>query len=97
MEQHTPSPSGIKVYPHSYGAYYIPALAKRHRAFLVENDGDRSILDEIQANAVLFEAAPDLLEALEALMGTCFHRVEWERKWPNIVKKCRDVTAKARP
>jgi len=41
----------------------------------------------------------DLLEALEALMGTCCHRVEWERKWPNIVKKCKAAIAKtkARP
>lgn len=37
----------------------------------------------------------EMLEALQALMGTCCHRIEWERKWPNIVEKCKAAIAKA--
>lgn len=51
--------------------------------------------EELQSNARLIAAAPELLEALQALMGTCCHRVEWERKWPNVVKKCKAIVAKA--
>ncbi len=52
-------------------------------------------LEKGRANARLIAAAPQLLTALQALMGTCCHLAEWERKWPNVVKTCYDAVAKA--
>jgi hypothetical protein len=50
---------------------------------------------EQAVNRLLITAAPDLYEALIALMGTCCHLKKWERQWPNVVKACRAAVAKA--
>lgn len=50
-------------------------------------------VDECKANARLIAAAPDMLEALEALLGAVPPHVL--KKWPNITKKARAAIAKA--
>jgi hypothetical protein len=47
------------------------------------------------ANAHLMSAAPELYEALVALMGTCCHLRKWETQWPNVITKCRAAISKA--
>jgi DNA primase len=50
---------------------------------------------EVQANARLIAAAPDLLHALECIMGTTAHLAAWQREYPKINELCRVALAKA--
>ena len=103
--QHTPGPWGVSAQPHGYSVWNVvddeinPACIGRPVANVV--GGYDSVQIE-EANARLIAAAPDLLEALEAI---CKHATECEMHgepstvdgigWDDILK-ARATIAKAR-
>ena len=64
--KHTPGPWEVVVNPYSTGRYVYSA---DNRRLAIVNEKDAGLeADESRANARLFAAAPDLLDALELLM-----------------------------
>lgn len=100
MSKHTPGPWRARIIPIHQDTIPIEAtdaeaLVARVNGFPKTPAYAGSGTDDPNANARLIAAAPDLLEALQALMGTCCHLIAWERKWPNVVAKCKAAVAKA--
>lgn len=67
--KHTPGPWTYTPQPVESNGFYIQTFDMSHRnTFIGEAGGGLQTPQEIKANAKLIAAAPDLLEALEALM-----------------------------
>ena len=56
---------------------------------------EQSLIEHSEKIGELTKQRDELLECLQALMGTCCHKVEWKRKWPKVVGCCYAAIAKA--
>lgn len=82
---HTPGPWRV-----DFNGNAIDVCGPTHRIAELWLHDDRA---QDKANAILISAAPDLLEALEGLYGTCPPALL--KKWPNITALVRAAIAKA--
>lgn len=92
MSKHT---SGPWAFWSGYNAY------DKIEAQVTAEDGDiviasyNHLIAEGEANASLMAAAPDLLEALELLIGKAYKQ-NFNDAYPEILEKCESAMAKAR-
>jgi hypothetical protein len=89
MSKHTPSPLTVKKSEEADCAFEV-----MHDEYFVATTHDGvDGLRNAEANAILFSAAPDLLEALETLFNAVDSAIELT---PDVMRKAQDAIKKAR-
>ena len=94
MSDHTPGPWHLRVNPVHEGQFDIRCETYGYAPLAVVRGDKRSTMKKSFENARLIAAAPDLLEALQTLLGDAL-QLRYDELPPESVAKAKAVIAKA--